>query len=195
MALITESYLRDRARKAAGYFTEASIRTFSADALLREKRAANLAQTYDIFLSHASEDAIVIKALRDELVEQGYTVYVDWIDDPQLDRTHVTKETAALLRERMRNCRSLLFATSTASRNSVWMPWELGYVDARTGARVAIAPIVSDTEAAGDFRGQEYLGLYPYLDKTGATLYIHASGREWVNFKDWLAGKNPIRMT
>lgn len=71
------------------------------------------------------------------------------------------------------------------------MPWELGYLDAKTGSRVAIVPMVADTDAQADFRGQEYLGLYPYLDKTGSTLYVHLSTKEWVNFKDWLNGQNP----
>lgn len=190
MALITQSYLRNRVEKASGYYTEANLRSFSADVLAREKRAVNVAQTFDIFLSHAFEDAILIKALRDELVEQGYSVYVDWIEDVQLDRNHVTKETAAVLRERMRHCRSLLFATSAAARNSIWMPWELGFLDALNGSRVAIAPMVTDSEASGEFKGQEYLGLYPYLDKSGTTLFIHSSAQKYLTFKDWFSGKN-----
>jgi hypothetical protein len=194
MALFTESFLREKARGKFGYLTEASLRTFSADALGKEKRAASLTQTYDIFLSHSSEDAILIKALRDELAEQGYSVYVDWIDDPQLDRAHVNRETAAVLRERMRSCRSLLFATSAAARGSIWMPWELGYVDARTGARVAIVPIVPDPQASAEFKGQEYLGLYPYLDKSGTSLWIHASANSWISFTSWISGVNPAGM-
>jgi len=32
-----------------------------------------------------------------------------------------------------------------------------------------------DSKADSEFKGQEYLGLYPYLDKTGTTLFIHTS--------------------
>jgi hypothetical protein len=185
MALLTESYLRGRVG-ATNFSNEASVREIAAKALLTEKRAASATQTYDIFLSHASEDAIIIKALRDELVAAGYTVYVDWIDDPQLDREHVTKVTAAVLRSRMRQCKSLLFATSNAARKSVWMPWELGYMDAHTLSRVAIVPVVKDSEADGEFKGQEYLGLYPYLDKTNASFFIQDDRKHWVNFSRWL---------
>jgi hypothetical protein len=191
MALLTQSYLRSKAQTASGYFNENNIRTFSAEMLGKEARAATPTQSFDIFLSHASEDAILIKGLRDELVSCGHSVYVDWIDDPQLDRSHVTKHSAAVLRERMRQCRCLLFATSVAAKDSVWMPWELGYVDARTSSRVAIAPMVPEADAQKEFKGQEYLGLYPYLDKTNSTLYIHAAGNIWVNFKDWLGGVDP----
>ncbi|MBX3738947.1 MAG: toll/interleukin-1 receptor domain-containing protein [Candidatus Didemnitutus sp.] len=186
MALFTASALRARA-SLEGYFTEEGRREHAKRVLLNEVRAAaSRTSTYDIFLSHASEDAILIKALRDELVDAGFTVYVDWIDDPQLDRSRVTTETAAVLRQRMRQCRCLLFATSQAARQSVWMPWELGYMDALTTARVAIVPIVPEHEADRDFRGQEYLGLYPYIDKTGAALYVHRDRSRYVRFADWL---------
>jgi hypothetical protein len=31
----------------------------------------------------------------------GFSVYVDWIVDPHMNREHVTRETAAILRDRM----------------------------------------------------------------------------------------------
>lgn len=186
MSLLTESYLRRKVAASSGYYTENTQREVAARFLANERRSASTTASYDIFLSHASEDAIIIKAVRDELVEAGFTVYVDWIDDPQLDRSHVNTGTAAQLRERMKQCKCLLFATSSASRKSVWMPWELGFMDAFTGARVAIVPVVADGEASGGFVGQEYLGLYPYLDKTQTTLFIHRDVSRWVSFQSWL---------
>lgn len=189
MALITETYLRSRAQAKFGNLAEASLHKKAAEFLANEKRATPATQSYDIFLSHSIKDAVLIQALRDELVSQGYSVYVDWIEDPQLNRQQVTRETAALLRERMKKCRSLLYATSAAARQSVWTPWELGFVDAYTNAKVAIAPITPTDQSS--FQGQEYLGLYPYLDKTNASLYIHASVSEWVTFRDWMLGVKP----
>jgi hypothetical protein len=71
------------------------------------------------------------------------------------------------------------------------MPWELGYMDAKTKSRVAVAPIVDDAIANNEYKGQEYLGLYPYLDKTGALLYIQSSNKSFVGFQRWLDGANP----
>lgn len=193
MALLTESFLRSKAQAASGFIYESNIRNFSANALANEKKMAAAADEFDIFLSHAFEDAILIKALRDVLVEAGHSVYVDWIEDPQFERKYVSKYTAAGLRQRMSQCRSLLFATSEAAKTSLWMPWELGFMDSETTSRVAIAPIVPSGQQSDEFKGQEYLGLYPYLDKTGDYFYIHASRHEWVNLKDWLLGKNPTR--
>lgn len=192
MALLKKSSLRERVRKVSGYSSEIDLRNFSANAILNEKRAADArVATYDIFLSHSSEDAIFIKALRDEIVKAGFSVYVDWIDDPQLDRTAVTKDTAFVLRKRMKSCRSLLYATSSAAKKSVWMPWELGYMDSQTKSRVAIVPIVEDGLEEQDYRGQEYLGLYPYLDKTGDSFFIQESSARYVRFSSWMEGANP----
>ena len=191
MALLTRSYLSAKAEKASRYTTESYIRASSAEALTASAKSASRYESFDIFLSHASEDAILIKGLRDELAEFGFSVYVDWIVDPQFDRSNVTKDTASALRGRMRQSKCLLFATSEASRKSVWMPWELGYMDGFTTSRVAIVPMVSDYDAGSEFKGQEYLGIYPYLDKTGSSLWIHKSSSAYVNFKDWLSGKDP----
>jgi hypothetical protein len=194
MALLTKSDLLSKVSKASGYYAEDNIRKFAAAELLNENKAADrLTKNYDIFLSHSSEDAIYIKALRDYLVEAGYSVYVDWIEDPQLNRAHVTKDTAAVLRQRMNCCRCLLYATSDAARKSVWMPWELGYMDAKTKSRVAVAPIVDDVAANKEFKGQEYLGLYPYLDRTSGILFVQDSSRSWVRFADWINGSNPVK--
>lgn len=170
---------------------ESNIRNFSANALANYTASASGLEEFDIFLSHAFEDAILIKGLRDLLVELGFSVYVDWINDPQLERKYVSKYSAATLRQRMGQCRSLLFATSEAAKGSLWMQWELGFMDADTKARLAIAPIVLDEQQYDEFKGQEYLGLYPYLDKSGAVLYIHTSRNVWVRFKEWLKGSDP----
>ena len=86
-------------------------------------------QTYDIFLSHSSKDAYFILALRTELLGMGFNVYIDWLEDPHLDRTNVTKRTADLLRRRMRSSKSLFIVSTENSRESKWVPWELGYFD------------------------------------------------------------------
>ena len=62
----------------------------------------------------------------------------------------------------MRHSQSLVYATSAASSQSKWMPWELGYFDGFRPGFVAILPLVQST--GDDFSGQEYLGLYPYIE-------------------------------
>lgn len=153
-------------------------------------------ETYDIFLSHSYKDATVVLGTRDIIRDLGFSVYVDWIEDPQLDRTSVTAETAQVLRERMRSCRSLLYAASEKSTESRWMPWECGYADGLKG-RCAILPLTEEPEDG--FRGKEYMGLYPYVvrdpERTSGEmmLWVHRNRLYYVDFASWLEGKKPRR--
>lgn len=70
----------------------------------------------------------LIAGLKLILEDLGYSVYVDW-NDNQLDPNNVTPETAKMLRERMKQCKSLIYAFSENASSSKWMPWELGYFD------------------------------------------------------------------
>lgn len=154
-------------------------------------------KTYDVFLSHCFKDAEIIAGVRAWLVEQGVSVYVDWIDDAQLDRDKVTPATAALLRERMTASRSFVFATSDASPSSKWMPWELGYFDGLRHDRIAILPIV--TTPGATFVGQEYIGLYPVLHKIGELagrigIQKRLGSREVMSLDDFARGAAQYRV-
>ena len=105
-----------------------------------------------------------VKGLYQELTDFGYSVYVDWIVDPQLDRTNVTKKSATLVRNRMKNSKTLLLAISTNATFSKWIPWELGYVDGNTN-KCAIIPVSKDSTPPKSFKGTEYLVLYPFIKK------------------------------
>ena len=50
------------------------------------------------------------------------------------------------------------------------MPWELGYFDGFKSA-VAILPITQTEQHL--YSGQEYLGLYPYIDATSIYLWVN----------------------
>lgn len=110
--------IRVVAQRAKGSFKSSNSVLLEASATF----AANL--TYDVFLSHSYEDADAILGMKVILESMAYQVYVDWIEDSDLDRESVTKDTAALLRQRMRRCRSLFFVTSDTSCDSRWVPWE-----------------------------------------------------------------------
>jgi hypothetical protein len=122
MALFTESEVRARARQEKSrpanlYKSESRILTEALESLSEYK-------TYDIFLSHSSKDAELILGVKGILEDLGYSVYVDWIEDPQLDRGNVTKTTADILRERMKYSKSLFYVTTDNAEKSKWMPWE-----------------------------------------------------------------------
>ena len=126
-----------------------------------EKRFFEISKTYDIFISHSYLDKTEIEALYYIFEECGYTVFIDWKQEELQDRNEVSKEVANKLRKYMANCKSLLYVSTKNSSNSKWCPWELGFVDGLNG-RVAILPILN--EENNKYKGQEYLGIYPYVD-------------------------------
>lgn len=128
---------------------------------LRKAAASPVTTQYDIFLSHSREDAGVIAGVKTLLEGEGLKVYVYWIEEDPTGQ--VTAATAANLRGRMDHCEALVYASSQASPKSRWMPWELGYFDGRKPGRVAIMPL--PTAAAASFAGQEYLALYPNVER------------------------------
>ena len=188
MSLFIESDLRKRAQAGTPIYK-------SAGGVLQERaRTLDSATQFDIFLSHSFTDQDLILGIMMSLEDMGYRVYVDWVQDGQLSRDRVTTETAQVLRRRMAMSRSLFFATTANSSSSKWMPWELGYMDGHNG-KAAILPIAqSSTEA---YAGQEYLGVYPYVQKDPSRndpreqLWIHRTPTNYVRFDLWLKGTEP----
>ena len=189
MALFTEQKIRAR------YQSEKQLRDsrrgyryFSATEALNEGRITDTTKSYDIFLSHSSKDKELIAGLKLLLNDMGYSVYVDW-NDEKIDSNNVTPETAAILRERMKQCKSLIYAFSENASNSKWMPWELGYFDALKKSRVAVLPI-SQT-AKYSYKGSEFVGLYYVVQiakiegTNKETIWVH-NGDDYVNYRFWL---------
>jgi hypothetical protein len=141
----------------------------SANQVLREEaNAFRSTSNFDVFLSHSYKDAELILGVKKIMESQSLRVYVDWVDDQGLDRGHVSRQTAEILRLRMRASLSMVYAHSTNSSDSKWMPWELGYFDGFKPGFLWILPIVANYDS--EFEDQEYLGLYPTVEKI-ADLY------------------------
>lgn len=154
MGIYSSSYLKDIASSKQRLFEQ---KLFSAQNVSEHKE-------FDIFLSHSFLDRDEVQGLYQELTDFGYSVYVDWIVDPHLDRSNVTKESASLVRKRMKCSKSLLLAISVNASMSKWIPWELGYVDGNTN-RCAIIPVSKERIPPKSFEGKEYLSLYPFIKK------------------------------
>ena len=170
-----------------------ATRNFTTAEAVLDRRTAGISEreTFDVFLSHSFRDAQIILGIAELLKSQGVSVYVDWLVDGQLDRSKVSAATARLLRKRMGQCRSLIFATSTSSPSSKWMPWELGYFDGRNGSNISIMPI--EEQAPGKY-GQEYLELYPAIEKLpvkgGGSIAaaVRTDGKAYMGLRDFAAG-------
>jgi hypothetical protein len=153
-------------------------------------------ESFDVFLSHSSnEPDEIIFGIKGLLEDAKLKVYLDKIDDPQMSPARVTPETAEILRVRMRQSNSLLYVYSRHSTQSRWMPWELGFFDGLKGA-VGVLPVVQSSQSV--FKGEEYLGVYPYVDIAMITdtskknLWINRGIGEYADLAKWVKGTERI---
>lgn len=180
MAFLTLQEVRNKAR------SKISVGLESRKALNEQFQFDNITpdKIYDIFLSHAFLDADVIYGLKLVLEGEGFKVYVDWYEDSHLDRGEVSKETATVIRERMRSCKSLIFAITENSEHSNWMLWELGYFDGFRG-KVAILGLAEKSEDT--FKSKEFLELYPFVQRHGLSLVVEDDPTKPVKLlKNWV---------
>ncbi|WPR73750.1 TIR domain-containing protein [Algoriphagus sp. NG3] len=186
MALFTSSYLR-------GVSQNKSLN----ESIQLSAQPSNKHSTFDVFLCHSFLDKEEVEGLYMELTRKGLKVYVDWIVDPQLDRNNVTRESAELVRNRLKSSRTLLLALSHNADLSKWVPWELGYVDGHT-QRCALVPVSKDNASRKSFERREYLKLYPYLEKPNDlsgfrdTIFAVDSSMSYVEFDSWIKGVAPM---
>ncbi|MES2905566.1 MAG: toll-Interleukin receptor [Pseudomonadota bacterium] len=154
MPFLHETEIRLRARQRAkleGLSVEDSLASTSRQ----------YASSYDIFLSQTIHDAEIVLGVYDLLAKMGYSVFCDWIAQPEQHRGEVTPANAAFIRYIMGLSESFLFLDTEKADQSKWMCWELGWFDGQNG-RVAILPVLSDGQ--NYYRGREFLGLYPYIE-------------------------------
>jgi hypothetical protein len=182
MALFTSRYLTGLTERVT---LNESERMFSA---------SKSRSTFDIFLSQSFLDKKEEQGLYIELTRMGFSVYVDWIVDPHLDRNNVTKQTATIVRNRLHSSRSLLLAISINASLSKWMPWELGYVDGNT-SKCAVVPVSKSENPPSSYKGAEYLSLYPFITRQYSQTWVVEEANKYVDFNSWITGTKPYTRT
>jgi len=194
MAVLTESYVRNYAKSYINtkqFSSHATRDSICKSALIESSENFSGLETYDIFLSHSFLDKELILGLKLLLEKYNFSVYVDWTEDPQLDRKNVTRKNVEIIKERMKTSTSLLYVVTDNSANSKWMPWELGFMDGYTG-KVAILPVTNDNEG---FKEHEYLNIYPYIDEAGfskipgQTLWVNdpTNANKYSKLEEWIS--------
>ncbi|MEP2734818.1 MAG: toll/interleukin-1 receptor domain-containing protein [Erythrobacter sp.] len=160
------AFLLEDVLSAANF--ETSLKGQNAANLLTEHyrqvtASQNSYKTYDDFLCHSHADKQLVLGVKKLLEQAGRSVFVDWIVSPNPPGTKVTASNANSVRNAMQKCRRLVYLHTKNSSVSKWCPWELGYFDAlgKSGNRIALVAITRSATA-----GQEYLDLYPQLDRS-----------------------------
>jgi len=145
------------------------------------------------FLSHSSKDSELLPGVLTIIENHGGHVYIDKKDSRLPDS--VTPETAEILRDTIRQCKKMVVLVSSNTKESRWIPWELGLGDeAKTTRNVALFPVVEKSYET-TWTQQEYLGLYrriiwgnfKHKDKSEWMVYDHRDNTadplgEWLKY-------------
>ena len=141
------------------YLQRYDVTNFSNRGYIAEAKTASLKAS--VFLSHSTADDEHVGRIVLFFREFGAVVYADNYDTTLPDPPNLT--TAVTLRRRISHTQRFVVPISSNSRNSRWIPWELGIADGQKGpAQVAILPVTqTGTEEA--WAVEKYFGLYPRI--------------------------------
>lgn len=150
------------------YLTKAELQEFSigTQEVVVEKLMTALGSAFNfeqttVFLSHSHKDAGLVRNAVAFLKSLSADVYVDWLDEEMPDET--SPETAKLLKEKIKEHDKFIVLATENSKNSKWVPWELGYADEVKGMRrIAVLPVA---ESASSYSGTEFVEIYPFVRK------------------------------
>lgn len=139
-------------------------------------------KAYNLFLSHSYKDKDKLIELKDTLNRLGLNVYMDWVNDKdELHRTLTSADTAAVITERIKSSKVILYVHTTTSLDSKWTPWELGYAYALGKPILVYRPEPTAEEP-------EYLQLYPSVVIEKGVLLV--DDQERISILEWLGRHN-----
>jgi hypothetical protein len=180
------------------FITKSELRNIASEVSLNaqatiRKSASSRQISGATFLSHSSKDKDLVVGTIRVLENHGASVYIDEID-PEMP-PYTTEQTAALLKNRINAAARFVLLASESSKESRWVPWELGVADGYKGIdRIALFP-TSDDWHDQSWASWEYLGLYHRIvwgdleghDKPLWMVHDHRRNTA-VTLSRWLAG-------
>lgn len=177
--------------------TKAELRAFTVnrsqsdrEKLLKSNASSSGTST---FLSHSSKDHELLEGAMEVLHNHGARVYIDEID-PEMP-PYTSAETAALLKQRISQTRRFVLLTTENSKDSRWVPWELGIADGEKGlVNIALFP-ASDSTYHDNWTSWEYLGLYHRIvwgklsgHEKELWMVLDAKANTAITLRKWLSG-------
>ena len=137
-----------------------------------------------VFISHKHSDLEELKGIIGFL-ERNYNVkcYIDSRDSSM--PTITSGETASKIKERIRSCKKFILLATEDAIESKWCNWEIGYGDANKyqDDDIAVFPVKDDYS---DWKGNEYLQLYPSIKRLNNTLYIVYPNGNTMSLTEWM---------
>ncbi len=127
-----------------------------------------------VFISHKHsdlQDAEEAKGIVQLFEDMGAQVYIDSMDNKMPSET--SGETALRIKDVIKACKKFVLVATEKAIESYWCNWELGIGDTHKYIEhIAIVPIKERGEFDTQFKGNEYMQIYPSIDyEDGTTRY------------------------
>jgi len=154
---------------------------------LRDQVIKNAQTKITVFISHSHKDSELVEGVRILLSSFEVNAFIDWKDNSMPSPTDA--QTAKILKKKIEDCEKFIIISSLNSKNSTWVPWELGFADKSKGLNnIAVLPVSESTE---EWKGLEYMGLYSKIKTTSNDNYgIFKPGEtNGTYLKSWLLTK------
>ena len=116
-----------------------------------------------VFLSHKHDELLELQDVIGFLQKEYYVqVYID-SKDPNMPAT-TSGETASRIKQIINQCDRFILLATEGAIESKWCNWELGYGDAQKYKdRIALFPIKPKYSLDMNYKGYEYMQIYPYI--------------------------------
>lgn len=156
------------------YFNESDVRKYEERKFIvlescNINKASYFSPICSVFLSHSNKDEASLKGVIAFLKSLGADVYID-LNDITLPQKP-SQETARKLKEQIKKCSKVIVLVSENSKNSKWIPWEVGIADMnKTPQKIALLPKTESVSAV--WPEQEYMGLYNRIIQYAGLWYI-----------------------
>lgn len=141
-----------------------------------------------VFISHSHKNADLVEYLVAVLTNLKVEVYVDWMDE---DLSYPpSSKTAVKIKQMIDANKKFILLATNEGIESKWCNWELGLGDVHKYINhIALLPVADNS---GEWFGNEYLRIYPYIDKRFKSLewddeyrVVYPDGKK-LDFIQWL---------
>lgn len=131
-----------------------------------------------VFISHKHsdlEDREELQGIIEILEDAGAKIYIDSMDNKMPEQT--SGETALRIKDIIKYCKKFVLIATEKAIESYWCNWELGFGDTHKYIdNIAIIPIKEKDEYDFQFKGNEYLQIYPSIDfESGTNKYRNSN--------------------
>lgn len=165
-----------------GYFRSDRIQKAFVNESLAQSRKFDAGSTFSsqptVFLSHKHDDLEDLKELvgfTDLLESLGAKIYIDSLDNTMPHQT--CGDTAKRIKQIIQFCNKFILLATDRAITSHWCNWELGIGDTHKYINnIALLPIKEVGQYDSQYRGNEYLQIYPRIDYRDGTTYYRNNG-------------------